>query len=486
MSERTPLQSRLRASARTALWSSLVLSLATGGLFGPFAEQTIEAGIDQGWFDVAFDEIPEVQLLRSYINVDTTIHGSEIDGAEFLRDQLRAVGIEGHIELVGDKEANFWALLPGENPDALILHHHIDVEPILEPEKWAFDPFGGEIDGPWIFGRGAFDMKSVAVAQLYALIEAKKRLDAEGRKPARSVLLLGTSGEEHGSELGARWLLAQHPELFENVWAVLTEGGILEATSRESVKYWGLSTAQKWFIEVQACAPSLQRLEDLNEDLGAVLKSMPPTHLTEPILEFLAAYGDSRDDPVLRELLRHPHTILRDQAAFDYLPPYLQALFRDESYPWPPQKDEEGGFYYSRIVLGLHHDSDLETALETLIPQWTLGGISLNVRPMPNGPASSYDHPLAQLIDKTIEQRHGDVMRGPHYLSYFANDSRFFRDAGLTSFGFTPFVFLSTDSYSMSGPDEHIALPAFVDGVALYRDLVARVVGLDPVADDKP
>ncbi len=46
-----------------------------------------------------------------------------------------------------------------------MLHNHIDVAAV-EPKDWFSPPFEARIELPWIYGRGMFDMKSVAIAQL--------------------------------------------------------------------------------------------------------------------------------------------------------------------------------------------------------------------------------------------------------------------------------------------------------------------------------
>src|SRR6185436_6292446 len=97
---------------------------------------------------------------------------------------------------------------------------------------------------PWMYGRGVFDMKSVGIAQLRALIALKK----SGLPLARSVIYLATSSEETGSDLGVRWLLDERPDLASRFALVLTEGGFLEARTRDDIKYWGIEVGQKHYV----------------------------------------------------------------------------------------------------------------------------------------------------------------------------------------------------------------------------------------------
>lgn len=75
---------------------------------------------------------------------------------------------------------------------SLILQHHLDVVPVGPRDMWDHDPYGGEIEGDWLYGRGAADMKAGAAANVFAL-EALKRI---GLQPAARVCLQSVVEEE--------------------------------------------------------------------------------------------------------------------------------------------------------------------------------------------------------------------------------------------------------------------------------------------------
>ena len=257
----------LRSSARIALWASLALTLLAAVVLSrlarpnPFATEMAAIGADQGlWQGVDFETLPEVRTLQEYVRIDTAHPDpDEVAGAEFLAARLAALGVPATIERMGERRANLWAFVEGEERAALVLHSHIDVEPAAAQEGWLYPPFGGVVDGPWIYGRGMYDMKSLAVAQL-AAVEAVVR---SGRKPRRSLLMLATSSEEAGSDTGTRWILARHPELVERMAVVLTEGGVVESLGPSEIKYWGIEFAQKHFGRVEYCGSDRERLEAL-------------------------------------------------------------------------------------------------------------------------------------------------------------------------------------------------------------------------------
>ena len=167
---------------------------------------------------------------------------------------------------------------------------------------------------------------------------------------------------------------------------------------------------------------------------------------------------------------------------FESLPPYLQSLFRDEIHPFPVEQEPGCPSYRMRLIVHLLPGSDLDESLETLLPPWLTEGIQIQYEQPPGaGFGSPIDgHTFATIQETVAEQRPG-IVSGPYFLSYFANDSRFFREVGVDCYGFSPFVAVSMDSLSMTGPNERLALPAFIEGVELYGMLVARLVD-QPVA----
>lgn len=478
MTERTPLQKALRSSARVGLWASFAVTTGLFLLLSPWVNRALSFGLDTEWNDYDFEGDRSVRNLQALLRVDTTdATGNEFEAAQYIASVLRSAGIEPTVEPLIENRANLWAVIEGRSPEALVLHAHLDTDPIREPEAWNFEPFGGEIDGPWIYGRGAFDMKSVLAAQLEAFLRVQERIDATGERPQRSLMLLATSSEETGSHLGAQWIVRQHPELLERAWALLTEGGVVEATDRRTIKYWGTSFAQKHYAEVWVCSRTRERLEDLYEDLSTRGHLLDDLSLSEPVREFLARYAPTREEISFRRILSDPETALWDLQDFAFLPPYMQALYRDEVHAFPIEEDPETLGYRMRLMVHLRPGQELEPALDRLLPPWMVHGLGMTVEGPFGAPTTSpLDHPVFTGIQEELRQRFDTEATGPFFLSLYANDARFFRLAGVPSYGFSPFLALATDAATINGPDERIALPAFVGGVELYSDLVTALL----------
>lgn len=90
----------------------------------------------------------------------------------------------------------------GDGP-VIALNAHGDV--VAPGSGWTHDPYAGEIDDGWLYGRGAAVSKSDIATYAYAL----KALESAGKPLAGSVELHITYDEEVGGEIGPRWLLAE-------------------------------------------------------------------------------------------------------------------------------------------------------------------------------------------------------------------------------------------------------------------------------------
>ena len=468
----TSLAPRRRRAARIALYSSLVLvGSVTWGLI-KLLNRPLEAYRSEAWAQGDIASRPEVKLLQEYVRIDTSeTTGDERAGAQFLARQFAAAGIPYRIETVGPKKANLYAWLDGKDPHPLVLHNHIDVS-AADPRQWFSPPFEARIDGPWIYGRGVFDMKSVAIAQMLAMIELKK----SGVPLNRSVLFLATSSEERGSRLGVRRILQLDPQRVRGFWAVLTEGGVVEARARDQIKFWGTEFAQKRYVDLVVCGSDRERLEQIRRDLLDRGPTETDLRLTPEAAATLAAYGPTRDLPELRDLASHPKKAMADVAAYRKLPGYLRSMLRDEAVPFKVAPAKGGG-YELLIKFQLLPGTELAAVREKLVPGWMTFGLTTRLdEPDSTGAGSPLDHPVFQGVQAALHDFYPDAPQGPYFLPWSATDARFFRTLGVPTYGFSPFLIMSTDTLQVDQANERLALPGFVDGVVLYGKVVRRLV----------
>ncbi|WP_286928942.1 MULTISPECIES: M20/M25/M40 family metallo-hydrolase [Aeromicrobium] len=168
-----------------------------------------------------------VDLCRDLIRIDTSNFGDssgpgERVAAEYVAASLAEVGIESTILESEAGRASVlarWGNQDSSRP-GLVIHGHLDVVP-AQAADWSVDPFAAEIVDDYVVGRGAVDMKDFD-AILLAVVRERQR---DGRIPDRPILLVFTADEEAGGQLGAHWLVAEHPEWFEGCTEAIGEVG---------------------------------------------------------------------------------------------------------------------------------------------------------------------------------------------------------------------------------------------------------------------
>src|SRR5580704_17682695 len=87
---------------------------------------------------------------------------------------------------------NFYARIGSEKPN-LVFAGHTDVVPAGGEATWRHPPFGGEVAGDMLYGRGAVDMKGGIACFVAAALDY---LHANGGKLKGSISLLITGDEE--------------------------------------------------------------------------------------------------------------------------------------------------------------------------------------------------------------------------------------------------------------------------------------------------
>jgi acetylornithine deacetylase/succinyl-diaminopimelate desuccinylase-like protein len=155
-------------------------------------------------------------------------------------------------------------------------------------------PFSGEVAGEVVWGRGAVDMKNMD-AMILAVVRQRMR---EGRRPPRDLVLAFLADEEAGGSWGARWLVDNHPGLFEGVTEAVGEVGGFSATLGGQRLYL-VQTAEKGMAWLRLTARGQaghgsmisprNAVTELAETVARIGRHEWPTRLTPAASAFLAA-----------------------------------------------------------------------------------------------------------------------------------------------------------------------------------------------------
>ncbi len=413
-------------------------------------------------------KLEPVRLLRDYIRIDTSQGKSEEAGARFLKDLLDCEGIETELVCPAPGRCNLLARVPGKKREgALLLLNHIDVVDAY-PQLWTVaGPFDGTIKGGYLYGRGAYDMKSLALAQALALRNLKRLgrrarvrhpLSRRGRRGARAALGLAVAaraparvvcggfgslerGRDDGDDPARRPLLGTR-----DAPGRLRLGGVRATTARPLEDLAG-----RWKkLASTPVAPHPHVV--LGFDLLA-------NHLVNPLT-----------DP-----LRHLDRVRRDPAELAALPDryaaFLEArVFWTPPFPDPPEAVDSLRAY---VIVSTPPGVDPGQYLAPIVQDAARSQIRA-VWSYATGPtvASPYPTPFTELVKRVTEARYPGIPFGPIPTFGGYTTSIHFRARGIPTYGFSPIPMNITDSVRRHGNDERIFLRDYLNGVDLYTDLV--------------
>jgi acetylornithine deacetylase/succinyl-diaminopimelate desuccinylase-like protein len=466
------------------LASSLLLALAAGGAIAPLGTAPREDAVAQ-----AGDEA--VEWLRGYLEIDTSNPpGNESAAAAYLAAILHGEGIPTRLLVTPDGRANLYARLEAKAPTggALVLLHHMDVVP--PGDGWTRRPFTAEIAEGRVWGRGAIDAKSLGISHLAALIE----LERTGASLARDVIFLAVADEETGGAEGMRWLLAQHPELFEGVAGVLNEGGS-NRVAGDRLFWWGIEVAQKRPLWLRVSTQGrgghgstynpFSATHQLVASLSMLFRETPQMRVTKAAKDYFGvlsrfhgeAFGEVFGSPDQTVVEREFQRMRAEGRTNEVLMPGMTVFFQDtiqitaletptSSINVVPQQAS------ALLDVRLLPDTPVEAVLKRI--RQSIGknpAIEVLLSSPPTPPSST-----ATDVYRALERVLG--AQAPLVPSFITGttDSRYFRERGIPAYGFSPFVLSGDEVRGIHGPDESIPLHRFDEGLETMKRVVRGAV----------
>jgi acetylornithine deacetylase/succinyl-diaminopimelate desuccinylase-like protein len=435
--------------------------------------------------------VAPVDLLQDLLRARTVNPpGDEEAAATVLEAYLSDAGLETEILVSPGGRSNLIARLDGPHDrPALVLLSHSDVVPV-EEGSWTHDPFGGELHDGYIWGRGALDMKSIAVMHGVAVAE----LARSGRAPTREVIVVSLADEESGGGEGARWVIDEHPDRVglgdeRPPPEVLGEGaygltGILERPVMPVAL--GEKTAV-WFDVIArgdsghgALPPEEQALVNLAALTGQIAGfGVPRVH---PVMreQFSALAGvASGTTAVVFRALASPAggVVARTIAPRLRRAGALGLLLSDSVTP-----TQMAGGYKSNVVPAearasfdsrLLPDTDIEGFIASVDEKARRhGGLVANVKHKRQGPVSSKG-PLFENLEQVSRELAPDAVAAVS-LSPGITDVRFFRARGATGYGWCPLFLTPELLATIHGHDERIGTEDFEKAVTAMSNVVLR------------
>ncbi len=423
------------------------------------------------------------QRLSEYIRVDTTNPpGNENRAVDFLGAILQSEGIPFETAESAPGRGNLWARLKGGDKPGLILLHHTDVVPATR-QYWEVDPLSGAIRDGYVWGRGALDMKGLGTTQLQAFLS----LHASGRKLNRDVMLVATADEEAGGLYGAGWLVKNRPDIFEGMGFLLNEGGsgqildhgkvfLVEVTQK--VPLWLRLTAhgRPGHGSSPQVDTAVTRLLRAGQRIAA--SNFEP-RVIEAVADMFQGLADYQQ-PGLREAFRNIRQSVQDpefMLGLQLSSPGRHALLRNTCSITRLQGSSKINVVPAEASLELDcrllPDQDRELFLQNLATIINDPEIDIETILSFTPAVSNHDTELFRAILAMTEANLPGARVVPSVSTGFT-DSHFFRDLGIVSYGFAPFMLRPEAHRGVHGNNERISVENMKEATSRMIDLVER------------
>jgi len=152
----------------------------------------------------AIESSETIDLLRRLVRVPSVNPPGDVrEAIAVCEEPLRQAGFATRTMAIEATKPNLIAELGDGDGPTLCFNAHADVVPVGERAAWQHDPFGGELHGGRIYGRGAGDDKASVTAQVMAGIAlARSGVPLRGR-----LVVTVVADEEVGGPAGAALLV---------------------------------------------------------------------------------------------------------------------------------------------------------------------------------------------------------------------------------------------------------------------------------------
>jgi acetylornithine deacetylase/succinyl-diaminopimelate desuccinylase-like protein len=427
-----------------------------------------------------------VEHLQALLRIDTTNPpGNETPAAEYLARLFRAAGVEPVLAGGTPERQNVVARLQGSGKKKpLLLAAHLDVVE-AEPQSWKHPPFAGEIHDGYLWGRGAIDMKHMAVMSSLVLLKLKQ----EGARLERDLIFAGVADEEAGCDAGSRWLVDNKPELVKAEFALGEAGGFTVHLNGRVI--YPIQVAEKGTVWMKLRATgrpghgSMPRENNAVARIGAAVARLArtrlPQHRTKVVDRYLAAVAATQKFPA-SALLRRLHvrsvanlllrlspdkgqaaamaamlsntavpTKLRAGNKVNVIPGFAEAEVDGRSLPGQTAAD-----LVEEVKRAIGHDVEIE--------------VLRDMPPVENEP----DSELWDLMKSSIERHHPGAFVVP-YLAPGFTDAKSWSRLGTRCYGFMPLQFPDDGTKFADlfhGHDERIPVDGLKWGVNVLYEVV--------------
>ncbi len=405
-----------------------------------------------------------LDILRDLIRIDTqNPPGNEAPAVEYIEALCREAGLDFETRTYDGNRSNIIVRLAPDRDDRLIILGHLDVVK-ADPASWDHEPFAADIDGGYLYGRGALDMKyfvAVALAVLIALKPDEARLE-------RGITCVFTADEENGSAFGLPRLLDE-PDIRRELTGrtVLNEGG-----------GFAWDHDGRWYSLVETGQKSVCRLKVTVPELPGSSPYFPTLDHESILARAVAAVSsveldDGTPDTVTRLLERVGWRETDDPAAKAAVlgDPFFSKLLGAMTRSMITPTIVRGGARNPELPRGVKGEATFDCRLLPGVSeqafvaavQAALGDlpVELEVVSFSAGYETAFSNPIVAMAEAALRRHDPRIEACVPFLTPGANDGKYLRPLGCDVLGFAP---LATSQpfgeviASIHGVDERISL----------------------------
>jgi len=425
------------------------------------------------------------ELLQNLIRFNTTNPpGNERPCIEYINGLLKEAGFETILVAHTPERPNLITRLKGEgNAPPLLLYGHVDVV-TTDGQQWTHPPFEGRLVDGYIWGRGALDNKHSIAMYLAALLKAR----AEGPYLPGDIIFAATVDEEASCEDGAKFLVAQHPQLFEGIRYALSEFGGFNMTV-SGKRFYPIQVSEKQVCPTRVTfhgpgghAAYLVRggaMAKLAIALQTLDRHFLPVHITQPVRHMIEEFSDGLDGLmglIMRQLLSPflTNTVLKlmGEKGATFSP-----LLHNTASPTILKASNTRNIIPSEVVLELDGRllpgftaANLERELRTLL------GTDCTIEThLPDPYPSTSDMGLFETLAMDLRELDPHGIPVP-YVNPAVTDARFFTKLGIQTYGFTPLQLPDDFSFieTIHAADERVPVAALDFGLQAIFKAIQR------------
>ena len=437
-------------------------------------------------YNIDFNLVAEeaIPILQALLRTDTTRKNEKKITRYFARI-LKRNGISSQSYEAARGRANLLAELPAANAGrGLILTSHLDVVE-ADAREWVVPPFSGVIKGGRIYGRGALDMKSMAVMQLMTMLLLKRNNIPLKHK----LMFLALADEESGGELGIQHLIKNHRSVFTGYENVLNEGGLgtrgiaIKDKTIFNIQFAGKGT---FWLKVTASGPSghgsLPPTEYASLKLMKFIQRLSSFQdkmiISEHTEKFFYQMGEASDfpnsyflkrsgNPLVQRVLKpviegnkHLRAMTRNTVS-------LTSLNSGNSEGPNVITDRAEATLDIRLLPG-YSPNEMLLQINQLAEQY---GIKVKVINSAASKASRINNHLFNSIARVVQVNEPSAFITP-LLSPASTDSLYMRPINLNCYGFMPIVVTAEELAGLHGKNENISIENFKRGLKMMFEVV--------------